>query len=981
MKYLLALLFVLACLQFSAQQENYYEKWYNADESKLPQNTIKSVVKDKYGFIWLSTENGIVRFDGKNFLTYDVNIPSVENRTLIIEGSADDDWLFTFFNSGEIPSIITRRSFSVVSERDSASFNKLKSHGPENLWKILKDSSEKIKKGRFHFYITKKEFYYIDHYRLFYQKNGKTRFIRDLKGYVYFRFFLLGNELFYLKDSALIEKIEKTGLIKEYQTGITEKDDFDFLVNNANKQLLIRNDNKIYLIEHKNNTISSTLVCDSKTLKDLPITCMYYDSVTRTLIVGTVSKGFLLVRKNFINAYNSPRKTIFHDITTFNDKEVITGEGDVFNVNGYIKSFPFPNKDKYGILPLEGKEEFVLKSENSIILWSQGKARTIRDFGKNTSVRGISSTAGNKIWVCLESEKDLIGYITIKNQKVIREKFYDINVPVRGIVQVNNEEFLVAAHNGLYLFNEKKSTRKTLVKNITFRSINNNGDNLFWAQTYGKGLYLYKDGRLYAPPQKNGILSSVHSVLDDGMGYYWLSSNKGLFQVRKQNFLNSYLRRNSDVYIHKYTRKDGLLTSEFNGGANINGLISNGFVVFPSMNGMVYINVKNAFPVMPGNDYYLDRVAVNEKEKNVSGILNLENNFGYVKIFVDYTNFGNQANDYIEYRIDENTWQPLPENRIISINSLTHGKHDIQVRKLKDFSSEYIYKKLQVFVKPTFWETAAFKLLAVVVLLLVFYSFYRIRLKQIENESLLLNAKIDERTIELKETISSLSKTREELYAQLYRQKKLVAAISHDIKSPLKFINLSTELLLDNIDDACYEKKVIVSINESSAQILEFIDSTINYNKIFIYDNYKTRENIVLRDFIFQRMLLFANTAEFKSIQIQNNIGKNDIVVSNPDVLSIVIHNILDNAIKYTDQGFIYIYGITNDECRYHLVIEDTGFGMSEEELAKLKQTQDFSGSRLGMKIVKELLPLIDVSFDIESKKGEGTKMILTFAV
>lgn len=322
----------------------------------------------------------------------------------------------------------------------------------------------------------------------------------------------------------------------------------------------------------------------------------------------------------------------------------------------------------------------------------------------------------------------------------------------------------------------------------------------------------------------------------------------------------------------------------------------------------------------------------------------------------------------------------MPDNRIISINSLTNGKHEIKVRKLKDFSSDYHYKTLEVFVKPAFWETAWFRLFAVVVLLLIFYSFYRIRLKQIEKESIILNAKIDERTRELKESIDSLSKTREELYAQLYRQKKLVAAISHDIKSPLKFINMSTEILMDSIDDACYEKKVIASIKESSAQILDFIDSTITYNKIFIYDNYKTRENVMLRDFIFQRMRLFANTAEFKFIQIQNNIGKNDVVITNPDVLSIVIHNILDNAIKYTDQGFIYIYGITN-ECRYDLVIEDTGLGMSEEELAKMKLAQDFSGSRLGMKIVKELLPLIDVSFDIESKKGEGTKIILTFEI
>jgi signal transduction histidine kinase len=978
MKYLCVLFLVLLFVRISAQQDNYFEKWYNAEECKLPQNTIKSIVKDKFGFIWLSTDDGIARFDGKNFLTYDVNIPSVENRTLLIEGSADDDWLFTFYNSGEIPSLISRRGFSVISDKNSSSFKKLKPYGEENLWKLLKETSEKIKKGRYYFFVTKKEFYYIDHYRLFYQKDGKSRFIRDLNGYTYFRFFILGDQLFYLKNPSLIEKIEKTGEIKQCQTGITEKEDFEFFINTANKQLLIRNNNKVYVIEYKNNTILSTQICDSKTLKNLSIKCMYYDHTTRTLILGTVSQGFLVMRKNFINTYSAPNQTIFNAIAPYSNKEVITGDGDIFNSNGYVKTLPFPNKDPYGILPLNDNAGFILKNEHSLILWSQGKARTIRNFGKKTVVRGISNTiTGNKIWVSLASDKDFIGYIIIENQKIIKEKFYAINVPVRGITQVNNDELLLTAHNGLYLFNEKKSTRKTLIKNKTFRSINNNGDNLFWVQTYGKGLYLYKDGKIYEPPQKNNVLSAIHSVIDDGLGYYWLSSNKGLFQVKKESLLNYYLHRNAGIYIYKYSRKDGLLTLEFNGGGNINGLMHDGSIIFPSMDGMVYINSRNAFPVTSGKDYYLDRIAINEKEKNISGTLSLENNFGYVKIFVDYTNFGHQGNDYIEYQIDDNKWQPLSDNKVISINSLTNGNHEIHVRKLKDFSSDYHYKTLHVFVKPAFWETALFRLAAIVVLLLIFYSFYRIRLKQIEKESFILNAKIDERTRELKETIGSLSKTREELYAQLYRQKKLVAAISHDIKSPLKFINMSTEILMDTIDDGCYEKKVIGSIRESSAQILEFIDSTITYNKIFIYDNYKTRENIMLRNFIFQRMRLFENTAEFKSIQIQNNIGSSDVLISNPDVLSIVIHNILDNAIKYTDQGFIYIYGITN-ECRYHLVIEDTGLGMSEEEL---KQAEDFSGSRLGMKIVKELLPLIDVSFNIESKKGEGTKMILTFTV
>lgn len=70
------------------------------------------------------------------------------------------------------------------------------------------------------------------------------------------------------------------------------KEDFEFFINTANKQLLIRNDNKVYVIEHKNNTILSTEICDSKTIKNVEITCMYYDHSTRTLILGTVSQGF-----------------------------------------------------------------------------------------------------------------------------------------------------------------------------------------------------------------------------------------------------------------------------------------------------------------------------------------------------------------------------------------------------------------------------------------------------------------------------------------------------------------------------------------------------------------------------------------------------------------------------------------------------------------------------------------------------------------
>jgi ligand-binding sensor domain-containing protein len=43
--------------------------WYDTDNG-LPQNSVKDIIKDKYGFIWISTENRLVRYDGYNFVAY-----------------------------------------------------------------------------------------------------------------------------------------------------------------------------------------------------------------------------------------------------------------------------------------------------------------------------------------------------------------------------------------------------------------------------------------------------------------------------------------------------------------------------------------------------------------------------------------------------------------------------------------------------------------------------------------------------------------------------------------------------------------------------------------------------------------------------------------------------------------------------------------------------------------------------------------------
>ena len=61
--------FILLLFFLSSNGQSYTIQWYNMDNG-LPQNSIKDIVKDKYGFIWLSMEGRILRYDGSNFVQY-----------------------------------------------------------------------------------------------------------------------------------------------------------------------------------------------------------------------------------------------------------------------------------------------------------------------------------------------------------------------------------------------------------------------------------------------------------------------------------------------------------------------------------------------------------------------------------------------------------------------------------------------------------------------------------------------------------------------------------------------------------------------------------------------------------------------------------------------------------------------------------------------------------------------------------------------
>ena len=126
-----------------------------------------------------------------------------------------------------------------------------------------------------------------------------------------------------------------------------------------------------------------------------------------------------------------------------------------------------------------------------------------------------------------------------------------------------------------------------------------------------------------------------------------------------------------------------------------------------------------------------------------------------------------------------------------------------------------------------------------------------------------------------------------------------------------------------------------------------------------------------------------------KSITFENLVSKNIFIFVDLDSLKIVLRNLLDNAIKFSNEnGKISFYSSENNPETCQLVIEDTGLGMDEETIAAIlkddellakKGKSEVIGTGLGMQLCKQMIKKNSGTLAIESEVNKGTKMILSF--
>lgn len=972
-------------------QENYTARWYTADNNELPQSSVKAIVQDKYNFIWMTTENGLVRYDGSTFLTFNSSNTNLKQcRFTEILGNIQKDSLFCYNTEKKELVLIKERKIKIIKKGSPA-------------YKIIRNGQ------RFYYHDGLPSHNTIDPHESYYIRmaNGNLFFIDtekielcdarlkriykiSYKSDSIFKFFTLNNTLFYLRENGNYDSFSEHGKSSATFHCPLLKSKYRLYWNITANQVFIYSNNTIYLLKATSGQFSFIPVVNFKEFEKGNIVSLLYDSKNQKLYLGSYTNGLCIIT---FPAFNTVKKDvhksaeIYYGAIAGNDNTLITAEGLIFTNKKVVDSLAFVKStylnEHITIAKDAGENLWIGRAFNVYCYLKKYNYKKYNTYNFKQAAKAIFKDQNNTIWISLgKDELQKAKLFRITNGIPSLVAIFEDNI--NHIEQYDDNTLYLGTEIGLYKY--KKKERKLFFirnsKKIHVRGIFIDSEKKIWLSTYEKGFFLYSDNVFYTfPKDEHNYLNSSHCIVEDKKGFFWIPTNKGLFQVSRKALLAYSKNKNQSVYYHQYNKTDGFLTNEFNGGCQPCGnFLKNDQIALPSMNGIVFFNPYKITPLLPSHELFIDKVIVDQKVFYPKDTIVLKNNFQRISFSIVYSYYGNPENINIEARLDKianSRWEKVREDNLISFTTLPPGEYTLTVRNLSGFDGKYIYKRFTIIIPEKFHQTVWFEILCYVLAGLFLIFIWYARLYYIELKNIRLQEIIAKKTKKLARTVSKLKNTEKDLKQEIKQQETLVKSISHDIKSPLKFLTSSINHLSDNesIQQDEKLKRQIETIQLSSDQLYEYVENLIKYSTIFSEGKKLEEKSYSLYELIEEKIQIFRKIAAAENTVIVNNVDQNLFIRTNNKALSIIVHNLLDNAIKNTRNGKIELISVTHDNV-LTLTIMDNGKGMSKELIdyyIDFYKNPIVKNYHLGLHMIIELLLIIKGNININSTVDQGT--------
>ncbi|RZJ70941.1 ATP-binding protein [Flavobacterium sp.] len=239
----------------------------------------------------------------------------------------------------------------------------------------------------------------------------------------------------------------------------------------------------------------------------------------------------------------------------------------------------------------------------------------------------------------------------------------------------------------------------------------------------------------------------------------------------------------------------------------------------------------------------------------------------------------------------------------------------------------------------------------------------------------------------LKETNKELQIAKDRAEKASKARAEFLSTVSHELRTPLNAINGITHLLLHE-NPKKSQLNYLTSLQFSGNYLLTFINEILEFNRI-------ESSNVVAEHINFNLKLLLENiqnslkelaaaNSNKYTIEIDGRIP--DILIGDPTKLSQIFMNLINNALKFTQNGQVKVVAQLMSEeeeiAKVHFKIIDTGIGIPEDKQeaifdsfsqGSIEINRKYGGTGLGLNIVKKLIDILGGEIFLQSKIGQGS--------